>query len=323
MSGFTVLSILVDRGDVHPRDLLAVSMTCRYMRTWAWRGLVKRYADGQSLEFDARAPKRTRDGISKTEAMKTYKLNHEDVSKLGTHAALENYIVSYHVNASYYRPCDVYWLACAKHGGPHGIRDRLNSKSKARQSREAALASMGSLTPYEMNIAAEYLKNGKGGIRALKATLDRYRAFESRSECPCDALDLYVDGAMSLEDAQALVDRRRALITALNRLRLPLRTDSRLCDAYIYQGIGDAVDIADTLLEMKFLHEHTTYPKLMREMMDKDRDARDWPWLPREEYLSALADRRIEISIRARALVMQRPKIQKLWDSFYTRMTRH
>lgn len=320
MSGFTVLSVLIDRGCVHARDILAVSETCRHMRSWAWHGLVAKYGQGDLLEFDARAPKRTRDGISKTEAMKAYKLDEGDLARLGTHASLAQYIASYRVNASYYRPCDVYWLACAKHGGPRGIRDRLNRKSVARRTREAAVSALGPLTSYEAGIAAGYLKNGRGGMRALKATLDRYRKFEGRSECPRDALDLYVNGTLSLEAAQALVGRRRALITALKRMGLPLRTDSRLCDAYVYQGAGDPVTIADTMLEMKFLHEHTSYPNLMRDMMDRERRNRDWPWLPREEYLAAIADIRTDTSIRARALVMQRPKVQKAWQVFYNRM---
>ena len=74
------------------------------------------------------------------------------------------------------------------------------------------------------------------------------------------------------------------------------------------------------MLEMKFLHEHTSYPNLMRDMMDRERRNRDWPWLPREEYLAAIADIRTDTSIRARALDMQRPKVQKAWQVFYNRM---
>lgn len=50
-AGFAVLRILTDGGYLHPRETMAISKTCTYMRRWAWNGLVTRYAAGTGTGF--------------------------------------------------------------------------------------------------------------------------------------------------------------------------------------------------------------------------------------------------------------------------------
>ena len=135
-AGFAVLRILTDGGYLHPRETMAVSKTCTYMRRWAWNGLVTRYAagtglgfgfgTGTGLGFDARAPV-TRGGaygeVSRTDSKRRYTLDDTDLARLGR-AFVTRYIKTYSVTATYYRAIDVFWLACAKYGGPRGIVNR-------------------------------------------------------------------------------------------------------------------------------------------------------------------------------------------------------
>ena len=133
-AGFAVLRILTDGVYLHPRETMAVSKTCTYMRRWAWNGLVTRYAAGlgtgfglgTGLGFDARAPV-TRGGaygeVSRTDSKRRYTLDDTDLARLGR-AFVTRYIKTYSVTATYYRAIDVFWLACAKYGGPRGIVNR-------------------------------------------------------------------------------------------------------------------------------------------------------------------------------------------------------
>ncbi|KAL0220447.1 hypothetical protein RCL1_000301 [Eukaryota sp. TZLM3-RCL] len=53
--------------------------------------------------------------------------------------------------------------------------------------------------------------------------------------------------------------RRETLVNELGKHGLRLRSDSRLCDAFIHQGIGDPVKIAEIMSEMNFYHTQTSY----------------------------------------------------------------
>ena len=81
---------------------------------------------GTGLGFDARAPV-TRGGaygeVSRTDSKRRYTLDDTDLARLGR-AFVTRYIKTYSVTATYYRAIDVFWLACAKYGGPRGIVNR-------------------------------------------------------------------------------------------------------------------------------------------------------------------------------------------------------
>jgi len=144
-AGFTVVQILIDGGYLHPRETMAVSQTCTYMRRWAWNGLVKRYAATETASgtaawfeawFEACVPVAgwsNRGGangeLSKTESKRRYRLDDTDLARLGR-AFITRYLKTYSVTATYYRAIDVFWLACAKYGGPRGIVNRMKTNRR-------------------------------------------------------------------------------------------------------------------------------------------------------------------------------------------------
>jgi len=80
------------------------------------------------------------------------------------------------------------------------------------------------------------------------------------------AIDDYASGAINrgefVQELTALVakrNRRRDLIIALDALGCELRSDSRLCEAYVEEGIGSPAEIATVMREMKFYFDHTDY----------------------------------------------------------------
>jgi hypothetical protein len=62
-------------------------------------------------------------------------------------------------------------------------------------------------------------------------------------------------------------DTRKAwLVAELTKLGCTLRNDSRLCEMYIQENIGNPHDIAMTMAEMDFLFSHTEYAAIRDEM---------------------------------------------------------
>lgn len=53
--------------------------------------------------------------------------------------------------------------------------------------------------------------------------------------------------------------RRDELLAALSEHGVRLRQDSRLCNEYIRKGLGNAVQIADIMVGMKWLFDNTDY----------------------------------------------------------------
>ncbi|KAJ3051809.1 hypothetical protein HK097_007175 [Rhizophlyctis rosea] len=58
-------------------------------------------------------------------------------------------------------------------------------------------------------------------------------------------------------------NRRTKLIDALQKRGLELRSDSRLCQAYIRKGKGSIKSIVETMYTMHLLHEHSIYTELL------------------------------------------------------------
>lgn len=77
--------------------------------------------------------------------------------------------------------------------------------------------------------------------------------------------------------------RRNLLEAELRAVGCELRTDSKLCSAYVAHGEGDPREIAQTMAEMRFYHEHTRYAALRDKIYE---DAR-------AEYEAATRRRRL------------------------------
>lgn len=68
-------------------------------------------------------------------------------------------------------------------------------------------------------------------------------------------------------------DTRQAWLTAaLERKGCTLREDSRVCQAYIEDGIGDLETICNVMCEMKFYFAHTNYEAIRDEMYNQAHD---------------------------------------------------
>lgn len=79
-------------------------------------------------------------------------------------------------------------------------------------------------------------------------------------------------------------DRRNDLKKELEKRGCYLRSDSTLCRNYIERGHGDIEDIVDTMEEMKFMYEHTTYEQIFREMkleyLERNKIGDEWINIP-------------------------------------------
>lgn len=63
--------------------------------------------------------------------------------------------------------------------------------------------------------------------------------------------------------AERSAERERILVAELRKHGCELREDSRLCSAYIQRGVGDPQEIATTMEEMQFFHNHTQYQQII------------------------------------------------------------
>lgn len=101
----------------------------------------------------------------------------------------------------------------------------------------------------------------------------------------------YEDKQKKIQNMISEQDKRKVL---LNKHLMgigfgPIRNDSKLCWNYIYNGedSGHTIEsIGKTLLEMKFLHEYTTYPqdlKNSRQQELKDCNKQYYYWTDEEE----------------------------------------
>eukprot|EP00798_Chlamydomonas_sp_ICE-L_P019766 gene19766-biopygen28588 len=116
----------------------------------------------------------------------------------------------------------------------------------------------------------------------------------SVSESACRARDLYVNsgrggGAVKVAaDIIATNTRLHILERALEARGCELRSDSRLCTGFVDNGEGDPEDIAVSMLETKFFHNHTEYASILDDLWEDARRERD------EEYDSDINEYEFE-----------------------------
>lgn len=156
---------------------------------------------------------------------------------------------------------------------------------------------------------APFLQNGDGGLREVRARIDRFDEFERElGELTPDerlALNAHahrlrgaytVHGAPTTAEAaiRAKVDdetrraqRRKDLETALEQAGLELRADSKVCRAYIDGDDEHSLaEVVEIMQEMDFLHKNTDYARILSSLIRqwKDETRYDHGWLEREEY---------------------------------------
>eukprot|EP00798_Chlamydomonas_sp_ICE-L_P003039 gene3039-biopygen20782 len=113
----------------------------------------------------------------------------------------------------------------------------------------------------------------------------------SVSESACWARDLYVNsgrggGAVKVAaDIIATNTRLHILERALEDRGCELLSDSRLCTGFVDNDDGDPEDIAVSMLEMKFFHNHTEYASILDDLWEDARRERDEEYdSDRDEY---------------------------------------
>ncbi|GAQ92071.1 hypothetical protein KFL_009170010 [Klebsormidium nitens] len=257
-------------------------------------------------------------------------LQEEDVTHLAPCAVLRTRHRSYHNDISMYRWQDALGVAFEKHGGPEGLQGALDQRSKrglnrggtAKAKRESVLERI--VADFALDkrpdkriildvCCDQFLRNGKGGQRGMKARIERYIHFDLAAppatgglksildqyrdqylasgadkdlEAALNASKLYEAlggcvNCLDVEDAAACLTghlavdevveaawdraaREKELREALAARGLELRSDSRLCERYIWFEEGNVQKLVDTMEEMRFYFAHTSYPYEIR-----------------------------------------------------------
>lgn len=289
---------------VDPDVLLAFAQTSLFMRDacyleWQNRSI----RDIEHLDL----PLPTHDNrVSRTTAKKLLRLTDRDLELLprvhAVHPVYKNRI-------TFHEPESAFILACLKHRGPHRVTNKKTNNS-TRTKRETMWAKhsseFGTLSMIEhIKCVEPFLKNGVGGVRAVKARIGRYRATPPDRRVPNDIYDAYLAGNLTVDNLTAVRDRASSLTQALEAHGLRLRSDSRLCDAYIRNGRGSFKNIVDTMLEMQYLHTQTNYRDVFHNLL-RTHIRQTYGWLPPHEYQHVVEHVRDDISARAKTIVLRR-----------------
>lgn len=87
--------------------------------------------------------------------------------------------------------------------------------------------------------------------------------------------------------------RQEELERKLHQRGLALRSDSRLCDAYIDHGKGNVEEIVNIMHEMDFYHQHTEYRAFYRKAWSSEKQYSGWcdpDYISQEAKMDALFD---------------------------------
>jgi hypothetical protein len=266
------LEIVAQQDCIHPYVRALLSCTSSRLNE-----LVKTTKiDDTKINFDSVVGTNT---ITMTEALKL-KLTEDDLNRL---AVKVKYVACYRTYARYFNRRDVLALRLAKYGSFFTKQDSL-----VREKRIQSLEKLGISTSHVG--ASQFLRNGKGGVRAVKDKLKLYEQYE----LPEEEWEKVFSGKSDLDNAVGMHQRTKLLTACLAEHSLSLRSDSRLCARFIRENIGNPQTIAAEMRTMDILYTQTNYKHVMREMFK----ARD--------------DDAVEISRRAKKKVMSDDRYKHL-----------
>ena len=99
---------------------------------------------------------------------------------------------------------------------------------------------------------------------------------------------------------QQQYNRFLILRDALKKFNLSIRSDSSLCQEYIFNNSGCVSDIVETMEEMNFLFNHTKYSsQVKKEINQYKKDQVEFgEWIPREEYDSNIQSCRDNVKMK-------------------------
>lgn len=269
--------------------------------------------------------------ITATDAKKQWYLNDDDLGELTSYQRYHQYY------RKYIRLFDIEEVkekAIAKYT-PSGLYKKINKKgetSKAHQDRMDKITKQKfdfdeSSTKWELCVA-DFLKNGKGGMKMVKERLERFQAFddlvkkmaqdikyisdyelkEYRSDYVKNNISnieaVLVTKNMEMKDRE---ERRIKLQNELQAVGLELRADSRLCAEYIEGTLDDMEYIIEVMKEMDYLHKHTKYRYILNDLIEdwKDDLRESLGWLPQEEYQEYFDEELPSLSHRAKGMALR------------------
>jgi hypothetical protein len=141
-------------------------------------------------------------------------------------------------------------------------------------------------------------------VREVKARLRRFGTWTPFAAFPVVAnyKSGFIDGTHTVEKIQGIIDRHTTLVSGLKAAGLSLREDSRLCNAYMYDGRGVLEEVVETMKEMDWLYKHTNYAERLRDACDQIvfniHDTHGW--LEQEEFDVVFQHEKDEASRRLR-----------------------
>ena len=241
---YAVLATLVQNCALDPHTLATVSQTCKPLHDLArhaWSALAARYATHGTLHMRIQRPSRAC-RVSKTQAMKRLKLTPHDLGALGPDACHVARHPIWGTRIDYFHPATAWWLACVKHGGPRGVRMALAPRpSKAQEERRAHWEAQGievSERQYAMCVEP-FVRNGKGGMRAVRLRLQRYDALQDANVPYAEVwAQPFVECRLSLDEVRQRGARAEELAWALAACGVEFCPTHAACAAYVERGEG-------------------------------------------------------------------------------------
>ena len=246
------LEIVAQQDCIHPCIRAVISCTCSRLHE-----LVKTTkTDDTKINFDTVVGTKT---VTKTEALKLIRITEDDLNRLDVKV---KYVAYYRKYASYFDRREVLALRLAKYGSFFTKQDSL-----ARKKRIQSLEKLGIPTSHVG--ASQFLRNGKGGVRAVKENLKLYEQYE----LPDEEWEKVFSGKTKLDKAVGIHQRTKMLTACLAEHSLSLRSDSRLCARFIHASIGNPQTIAAEMRTMHILYTQTNYKHVLRGLWSFEYDA--------------------------------------------------
>lgn len=281
--------------------------------------------------------------VSATQAKKEWYLKDEDLDELPVWVKRHS---KYHTLMSLYLKKDVATKALVKHGGPGrllAMREKSENRGlqiKVKRINDLMKHELYRRYPapdYSLLCTDDFMKNGVGGIREVKKRVARWDQCEAAwKELSRDdqllidhvermamrslfvvhgvPADVHAELARRVLKNQSRNKRQFELQAALESVGLVLRSDAKICWAFI-NGTGyghdkNVEEIVDIMKEMDYLHKHTTYRKVLRELIEdrKDEIRFTYGWMPEDEFRELIDAAIPELSNQAKAIALRRKK---------------
>lgn len=246
--------------------------------------------------------------LTTTQVKKQYKLVDEDLENLNVH----EYHNTYKTLVRLFSPREVLLYSLVKYGGKERMTECLTKKpNMSLQKRQNQLKQLNldfdTAMESKWGLCIEpFLRNGVGGIRAVKKRIDKYDSFleeynkldlEDRfivstykdsllEQCVLEGNDAQSIIASKVETEKGRILRRNQLETSLSEKGLHLRKDSVLCNNFIENGHPTLQEVVQIMQEMNYFYTNTSYRGILKECISDWRDEIHYMygWIPREEY---------------------------------------